>query len=98
MKQLIEYKLKDETPFLIEVETGYHSRLLGAEDVFFDNAIKKIKPIAKSIIDEIRTVGGPGDEIEVELGLGFCSNADIFIAQAGANASITLRITLNKSQ
>jgi hypothetical protein len=99
MKQLMQYKLRDDTPVWVEVETDTREEnwtKAGLKEIVIENTIKNFMPIANSIIDEIRTLGKPDDEIEVEFGLGFSSKANMFISDVSGNTNLKVKIRLGK--
>jgi hypothetical protein len=100
-KNLIEYRLKDSTEsILIEADSEFsHEKWEpagGARELIIDNTIAKAVPTINNIIDIIRKIGNVNDEVEIEFGIGFNASSQVFIAQAGSDVNIAIRIKLAK--
>jgi hypothetical protein len=101
MKQLVKYKLKDGTFFLVEIDTSESEGVnragrkdLPAEaNMMFEDAINKVKPMATAIIESMRSITDPSPEVEISFGLKMTATAGAVLASAGAEAhySLTLR-------
>ncbi len=102
MKRLIEYQLADGSPIWVEVDEpdrgGVKPAARSGEVVekakqTFNEALGKVKPIAETIIIELRNLSDSPDEVEVKFGLKMNAEAGAIIAAAGveANYEITLK-------
>jgi Trypsin-co-occurring domain 1 len=104
MKQLVEFQVDDEgSVVLVEVEEpvqGATQRVAlnpgrlayQATKSFTEALAKSVKPVASAIIQEMRSLDEPPDEIEATFGLTMSMEAGAVItAGSGANFSITLK-------
>jgi hypothetical protein len=103
MKRLIEFPLEDGTMLLVEVDEpepeGGIVRAARPDEVIvraqltFNQALEKIRPAAGAIIQKLRSLSDPPDEIDVEFGLKLSAEAGAFVASAGvdANYKVTLK-------
>jgi hypothetical protein len=103
MNHLIEFPLEDGGTILVEVEQlapeeGVVPATTPGEVVVkaaqtFEHALVKVKPAANAIINKLRGLSDPPDEIEVEFGLKLDAEAGAFVASVGAEANY--KVTLN---
>lgn len=105
MKQLIEFPLEAGGYILVEVEveeSEFDSELIPAtnpQEVIvkaeksLEYALEKVKPAAESIINKLRGLSDPPDEVEVEFGIKLSAEAGAFVASAGIEANY--KVTLN---
>ena len=104
MKRLIEYKLEDGSPIVVEVdepEGGPQPVSRGVIEkakTSFAEALEKVKPTAETIIAKLRDLSDSPTEVQVKFGLKMNANAGAIIAAAGveANYEITLKWTREK--
>ena len=102
MKRLIEFRLKDGSAIMVEVDEpkseGGTVRGLHAGTVTdkaketFETALEKIKPAAAAIITKLRDLSEAPDEIGVEFGIKLSAEAGAFVASTGAEANF--KVTL----
>ena len=100
MTNLIQYKLPDGTPFILEVEdlepqgrqrvSRGEDGILKAEQSFSD-AMKHIKPVAEHVLQTFKDMETP-NEIALEFGVKFSAKAGAIFASAGADA--TFKVSL----
>ncbi|MEB3340181.1 CU044_2847 family protein [Okeania sp.] len=102
MKQIVEFPLEDGDFILIEVDAPpqpVDDRIGVTDDVIrkanksFDSAMEKIKPVANTIIEKVRSMNQPADEIEVKFGIKLSAEMGAVIAsgEAEVNYEITLK-------
>ena len=103
MKRLVEFPLDDGGSILVQVdepESGGTVRA-GREDTIekaketFEDALNRVLPAAKSVVEQLRSLGSKPDEIEVSFGINLSTQAGAFIASAtaAANFGVTVRWT-----
>jgi hypothetical protein len=105
VKPLIQFSLDGEDSILVEVEELPESdgdaglvaisgnQVIKTAQQSFDAALEKIKPMAASIINKVRSLNDPPDEVEVKFGVKMSSQAGAVIAKASleGNYEITLK-------
>lgn len=102
MKRLIEFSIEDDDFILVEVEEQQRSgttRVSRSSEVpekaqkSFEQALHKIKPVARGIIKELRSLQEPVNEVEVKFGVKMSAEAGAVIASASveANYEVTLK-------
>jgi hypothetical protein len=103
MKRLVAFPLEEGGNIVIEIdepETGGTVRA-GREDTIekaketFEEALNKVLPATKTVVEKLRNMGSRPDEIEVAFGVNLSTMAGAFIASAsaGANFGVTVRWT-----
>src|SRR5579863_8464525 len=101
MKHLVEFPLEEGGNIVIEIdepETGGTVRA-GREDQIekaketFEDALNKVLPATKTVVEKLRNMTSRPDEIEVTFGINLSTMAGAFIASAsaGANFGVTVR-------
>lgn len=105
MKQLIKFPLEDGTSILVEAETAEVSGVVQAargEGVpekarqTFEAALEKIRPAAGAIIQKLRALHDPPDEITVEFGLKMSAEAGAIVAAGGVEANYIVTLMWKK--
>ncbi len=100
MTALLEFPLEDGGSIWVEVETPeapgirQAGRDLPAKaQQTFEAALEKVRPTAQVIIQKLRALHDPPDEIAVEFGLKLSAEAGAVIAAGGmeANYKVTLK-------
>ena len=103
MKHLVEFPLEEGGSIVVEIdepETGGTVRA-GREDTIekaketFEEALNKVLPATKTVVEKLRSMSSRPDEIEVTFGINLSTVAGAFIASAsaGANFGVTVRWT-----
>ena len=103
MKRLVAFPLEEGGNIVIEIdepETGGTVRA-GREDTIekaketFEEALNKVLPATKTVVEKLRNMGSRPDEVEVTFGVNLSTTAGAFIASAnaGANFAVTVRWT-----
>lgn len=103
MKHLVEFPLEDGSSVVIEVDepetggtvrAGRNDTLAKAKETLED-ALDKVLPVTKSVVEKLRSIGNKPDEIEVAFGVKLTTTAGAVIASATAEANfdVTLRWT-----
>src|SRR3989440_9632441 len=92
MKHLVEFPLEEGGNIVIEIdepETGGTVRA-GREDKIekaketFEDALNKVLPATKTVVEKLRNMTSRPDEIEVTFGVNLSTMAGAFIASASA--------------
>ncbi len=103
MKRLVEFPLEEGGSILVQIdepETGGTIRA-GREDTIekardtFEDALNRVLPAAKSVVEKLQSMASKPDEIEVNFGINLSAHAGAFIALATAEANfgVTVRWT-----
>jgi hypothetical protein len=102
-KQIVQFKLEDGTPFLVEIdepERGAVERIAlpSGETVLkaqqtFEATLDTVKPVASVILAKIKELNTPASEVEVKFGLKLTVDAGAIFASVGGevNYEITLK-------
>jgi Trypsin-co-occurring domain 1 len=101
MKHLVAFPLEEGGNIVIEIdepETGGTVRA-GREETIekaketFEEALNKVLPATKTVVEKLRTMASRPDEIEVTFGINLSTMAGAFIASASAaaNFGVTVR-------
>src|SRR5437763_3449219 len=103
MKHLVEIPLEDGSSIVIEIdepETAGAVRAsrgdtLARAKETLEEALDKVLPVTKSVVEKLRSIGNKPDEIEVAFGVKLTTTAGAVIASATAEANfdVTLRWT-----
>jgi hypothetical protein len=100
MKRLVEFPLEEGGSIIVEVdepETGGTIRA-GREDKIeqaretFENALNKVLPATKTVVEKLRSMTSRPDEIEVTFGVNLSTMAGAFIASASAEANFGVTV------
>src|SRR5260370_25398649 len=108
MKRLVEFPLEEGGSIVVEVdepETGGTVRA-GREDKIekaretFEDALNKVLPATKTVVEKLRGMTSKPDEIEVTFDVNLSTMAGAFIASASAAAEfgVTVRWTEQKAK
>ena len=103
MKHLVEFPLEEGGSIVVEIdepETGGTVRA-GREDKIekaretFEEALNKVLPATKTVVEKLRGMASKPDEIEVTFGVNLSTMAGAVIASASvaANFGVTVRWT-----
>jgi Trypsin-co-occurring domain 1 len=103
MKHLIEFPLEEGGSIVVEIdepETGGTVRA-GREDKIeqaretFEDALNKVLPATKTVVEKLRNMVSKPDEVEVTFGVNLSTMAGAVIASASAaaNFGVTVRWT-----
>ena len=103
MKHLVEFPLEEGGSILIQIDepesggtvrAGRDATIEKARETFED-ALNKVLPAAKSVVEQLRNMESKPDEIEVTFGINLSAQAGAFIASATAQANfgVTVRWT-----
>lgn len=103
VKRLVTFPLEDGSSIEVEVEQpesksgtgriGREDELMQKAHLTFEAALEKVKPIAGIIVDKLRSMNQPADEVEVKFGIKMSAAAGAIIAAASVegNYEITLK-------
>ena len=106
MKHLVEFPLEEGGSVVIEVDepesegtirAGRGDTIIKAKETL-EEALNKVLPVTKSIVEKLRSVGNSPDEIEINFGVKLNAAAGAIIASASAEANfdVTVRWTGKK--
>jgi len=101
MKHLVEFPLEDGGSIVVEVDepesegtirAGRGDTIVKAKETL-EEALNKVLPVTKSVVEKLRSIGNRPDEIEISFGvkLSTVAGAVIASAKAEANFDVTVR-------
>ncbi|MBP0009291.1 MAG: hypothetical protein J7545_03025 [Roseofilum sp. SBFL] len=104
MKHMVEFSLDEGESIFVEVEEaepvddriGIAPQVTTRGQRSFEAAIAKIKPVANTVIRQVRSLNEPADEVEVKFGLKM--SAEFGAVIASGNAEVHYEITLKWKQ
>ncbi len=101
MSEIIEFHLKSGESVYLEVAEDPSSAVpkpagLGDDAIrkaseTFEDALEKVKPAARAVVQAFRELNEP-DEIGLEFGIQFKTEANVFVLTGEANASFKLSL------
>jgi hypothetical protein len=101
MKRLVEFPLEEGGSIVVEIDepemggtvrAGREDKIEQARETFED-ALNKVLPVTKTVVEKLRGMTSKPDAIEVTFGVNLSTMAGAFIASAsaGANFGVTVR-------
>ena len=100
MKRIVEFPLENGDFILVEVDEPSASDRIGLGDEIvekaqktFESALNAIKPVASTVINKVRSLNEPADEVEVKFGIKMTAGLGAIIASGTGevNYEITLK-------
>jgi hypothetical protein len=99
--RLVEFPLEDTTSVIVEVHEPEGVVRAGAKEEIarakqtLEEALGKVLPATKSVVEKVRAAAGKPNEIEISFGINLSTAVGAFIAAAGteANFCVTMRWT-----
>ena len=107
MKRLVEFPLEGGSSILVEVDEPQAEGVVRAARPgeiaeraveTFETALKKIQPAAVAIINQLRKVSDPPDQVNVEFGVKLSAGAGAVIASAGAEANYKVTLSWKRRE
>ncbi len=105
-KHLVEFPLEGGGSVLVEVsesEATDNMRRIGREDELlqksqqtFEMALDGIRPIASTLINKLRNLNQPADEVQVKFGLKMSAAAGAIIASASVEGNYEITLKWNR--
>lgn len=107
-KKLAQFSLSDGTTFLVEIDEPESTaiervalpsgkQVLKARQTF-EEALDKIKPVASTIISNLRDLNQPADAVEVKFGLKLTADTGAIFASVGGEVSYEITLKWNNNQ
>jgi hypothetical protein len=107
MKRLVEFSLEEGGSLVVEIDepdlggtvrAGRGETIDKARETL-ENALNKVLPATRSVVEKVRSLSSKPDEIEITFGINLSTVAGAFIASAsaGANFGITVRWSEQKA-
>lgn len=101
MKRIVEFPLENGESVLVEVDEASDRIGLGDEiaekaQKTFETALNTVKPVANTIIDKVRSLNQPANEVEVKFGIKMTAGLGAVVASG--NAEVNYEITLKWKQ
>ena len=104
MKRLVEFPLDQGGDVVVEIDepqAGPTVRGLGKDrstiveqaDRTFEDATAVVTPAARSLIDQLRSIDNPPDEVGIEFGVALSAQTGAFIASIAAEANFKVSMT-----
>lgn len=102
MDKLVEFSTKDGQGILVQVSAGSGGPLTrgghGIEMIeraqqTFEEAVGRVQPAVQAMIDQLVSFTHRPSVVSVEFGLDLHAEAGAFIAQSGATANFTVKLT-----
>lgn len=98
MKRIVEFPLENGDCILVEVNDtsdliGRGEELPERAQKTFESALERIKPVANTIINKMRSLNEPASEVEVKFGIKMAAGMGAIFASGSAdvNYEITLK-------
>ncbi len=94
MKRLVEFPLEEGGSILVQIDepdtggtirAGRDETIEKAKDTFED-ALNRVLPAAKSVVEKLQSMASRPDEIEVNFGITLSAKAGAFVASTGGRA------------
>ncbi len=103
MKHLVEFPLEGGGSIVVEVDepesegtirAARGDTIVKAKETL-EEALNKVLPVTKSVVEKLRSIGNRPDEIEISFGVKLSTAAGAIIASATAEANfdVTMRWT-----
>jgi hypothetical protein len=101
VKRIVEFPLESGDSILVEVDEPSDRIGLGDEiaekaQKTFESALNAIKPVASTVINKVRSLNEPADEVEVKFGIKMTAGLGAVIASG--NGEVNYEITLKWKQ
>lgn len=101
MKRIVEFPLESGDSILVEVDEPSDRIGLGDEiaekaQKTFESALNAIKPVASTVINKVRSLNEPADEVEVKFGIKMTAGLGAVIASG--NGEVNYEIILKWKQ
>lgn len=110
-KRLVEFTLEDGNTVLMEIDDAgggsssgptYRSAnkpnaVVEKAQITYEQALDRVRPAAESIVERMRTLGNPPDEVEVQFGLKMSAEFGAFIATANAEVNYMIRLVWRRN-
>jgi hypothetical protein len=107
MKRLVEFPLEGGNSILVEVDEPEAEGVVRAARPgeiaeralqTFETALQKIQPAAIVIIDHLRKLSDPPDQVNVEFGVKLSAGAGAVLASAGAEANYKVTLSWKRKE
>ena len=101
MKRIVEFPLENGDSILIEVDEqsdriGLGDEIIEKAQKTFESALNTIKPVASTILNKVRSLNEPANEVEVKFGIKMTAGLGAVIASG--NGEVNYEITLKWKQ
>ena len=100
MKRIVEFPLENGDSILVEVDEpaliddriGLRDEVVQKATQTFESALDKVRPVANVILNKIRNLHQPADEVEVKFGIKI--SAELGAVVASGSGEVNYEITL----
>jgi hypothetical protein len=107
MAELAQFPLNGGGVLVVEVEAGDSSArrvmrggnpeaVVATATASFESALQTVRAAAEGILDQLRSLAQPPDEVEVEFGVKMSAEAGAVIAKAATEANFKINLTWKK--
>ena len=104
VKRLVEFPLEQGGSVVVEVDEPSadpvmrgigkdRSALVEEADKTFEDATAAVTPAARSLIDRLRSIDNPPDEVGLEFGVALSAQTGAFIASVAGQANFKVSMT-----
>ena len=107
MKRLIEFQSEDGGIILMEVDepesegmvrVARPGEIAERANQTFESALERIKPAAAVIVEKLRDLSVPPDQVGLEFGIKFGAKAGAFFASADTEANFKVTLTWKREE
>lgn len=106
MTTVVEMPLEDGSMILVEVSddeqrlqrVGRIGSVVRDSAETLDQALRRVKPVVTTVLNQIRDLATPPDTVKVEFGVKLTAEAGVVIAKAATEANFKLTLEWTVSQ
>ena len=102
MDKLIEFVTAEGQSVLVEAagnpsgpltRGGSHGDVIERAQKTFEEAVGRVQPAVRAMVDQLTSMARRPSEVTVEFGIDLHAEAGAFIAQSGAKANFTVKLS-----
>ncbi len=107
MKRLVEFPSESGHSIVVEVDESSTvgvtrrglspSAALERGQTTFEEAVERARPLASALIEKLRSISDPPDEVQVEFGLSLSAEAGAVLASASTSAHYRVTLTWERA-
>ena len=104
---LVEMPLREGGSFVVEVEEGprgavtrggRREELLVEAGQTLEDALERVEPALRALVDRLRDIAQRPDEISVTFGLSLSADLGALIARTGGEANFSISVTWSREE
>lgn len=109
MPRLVEFPLENGSSVFVEVDDAHGSagearrgwgdrdvRVVEQAQVSFERAVQRVQPAVHGLLQQLRSIAEPPDQVQVEFGLQLSAEVGAFVAGASSTGNFKVSLTWNK--